>query len=288
MRRIKERIVYVLLGGLTIITLLALGFVMVFIIKEALPLFREVSLREFLFTTKWMPVSGIGLKMHFGIGNFIASTIYVSVLAMIIATVVSVGAAIYLGCVSTEQQRGLWYPFIDLLAGIPSVIYGFVGLTVLVKLFLKAGVKSGSCILAASIVLAVMLFPYMISSCSETLRKNTEQYLPVGSAMGIDSWYTISSVILPASLKSIVISMILAIGRAMGETMAVMMVAGNANLFPKLFGKGETVASVIALEMGTAVNGSTHFHALYGAGLVLMVLLLAIRLIMNAIAKRLL
>ena len=112
--------------------------------------------------------------------------------------------------------------------------------------------------------------------------------MPVGSAMGIDSWYTISSVILPASLKSIVISMILAIGRAMGETMAVMMVAGNANLFPKLFGKGETVASVIALEMGTAVNGSTHFHALYGAGLVLMVLLLAIRLIMNAIAKRLL
>lgn len=270
------------------VTLAALAFVIIFIVKEALPTFSEVSLREFLFTSEWMPVEGIGSGARFGIFNFIAATVYVSFLAMLIAVVAGLGASLYLSCVATDRIRGLLYPFIDLLAGIPSVVYGFIGLTVIVKFFLKAGVHTGSCILAAAILLAVMLLPYLVSSCSETLLKNKEAYIRASDALGIDKWYSVSAVILPASWKNILTAMILAIGRAMGETMAVMMVIGNANLFPTLLGKGESIAAVIALEMGTAVNGSTHFHALYAAGLVLIVLLFIINVGINLVRRKLL
>jgi len=285
-KKIINYLFKIILSVLTCLTLLSLGFVLYFIVKEALPTFDEVTLGDFLFTDKWMPVEGIGSGPHFGIFNFIAATIYVSFLAMIIAVAVGLGAALYLSCVATDKMRGILYPFIDLLAGIPSVVYGFVGLTVLVKFFLNVGVHTGSCVLAAAILLAIMLLPYLVSSCSETLLKNKENYLGAGNALGIDKWYTIASVILPVSWRNILTAMILAIGRAMGETMAVMMVMGNANLFPSLLGKSESIASVIALEMGTAVNGSTHFHALYASGLVLIVLLLIINLIINLLRRK--
>lgn len=131
------------------------------------------------------------------------------------------------------------------------------------------------------------LLPFLVSSCSETMLKVKEEYLPCAEAMGISRWYAIATIVLPASWKNIMMSMILAIGRAMGETMAVMMVIGNANLFPHLLGKSESIASVIALEMGTAVVGSTHYHALYAAGMVLMILLFAINMIITILREKL-
>lgn len=270
---------------LTAISVLVLGFVIFFIVKEALPTFSEVSLTDFLFGTRWMPIAYTGTT-SFGIFNFIAATIYVSFTAMVLAAGVGLGASMFLAFVATDRMRGLLYPFVDLLAGIPSVIYGFIGLQVLVKLFLKAGVRTGSCVLAAGILLAVMLLPYLVASCSETMLKEREKYEAAAGALGVDKWYAAATVVLPASWKNILLSMILAIGRAMGETMAVMMVMGNANLFPRLLGKSESIASVIALEMGTAVYGSTHYHALYAAGLVLMVLLFFINVTINLVRNR--
>lgn len=270
---------------LTALAVLVLGFVIYFIVKEALPLFSEVSVAEFLLGTRWMPIAYTG-SVSFGIFNFIAATIYVSFTAMVLAVGVGLGASVLLSCVATDRMRGILYPFVDLLAGIPSVIYGFIGLSVLVKIFLKAGVHTGSCVLAAGILLAVMLLPFLVASCSETMLKEREKYEAAADALGISKWYAVATIILPASFKNILLSMILAIGRAMGETMAVMMVMGNANLFPRLLGKSESIASVIALEMGTAVYGSTHYHALYGAGLVLMVLLFLINITINLIRSR--
>ena len=222
-----------------------------------------------------MPIAYTG-EPSFGIFNFIAATLYVSLVAMVLAVTVGLGAAIYLSCVATQRMRGILYPFVDLLAGIPSVIYGFMGLTLMVRLFIRAGVHTGSCVLAAGILLAVMLLPFLISSCSETMLKVRERYQPAADALGISKWHMVATIVLPGSWKNILLSMILAIGRAMGETMAVMMVIGNANLFPSLLGKSESIAAVIALEMGTAVVGSTHYHALYAAGMVLMLLLFLI------------
>lgn len=270
---------------LTALAVLTLGFVIYFIVKEALPLFSEVSVGEFLLGTRWMPIAYTG-SVSFGIFNFIAATVYVSFTAMVLAVGVGLGASVFLSCVATDRMCGILYPFVDLLAGIPSVIYGFIGLSVLVKIFLKAGVHTGSCVLAAGILLAVMLLPFLVASCSETILKEREKYEAAADALGISRWYAVATMILPASFKNILLSMILAIGRAMGETMAVMMVMGNSNLFPRLLGKSESIASVIALEMGTAVYGSTHYHALYGAGLVLMVLLFLINIAINLIRSR--
>ena len=286
MQKRLEKLFRFFIGLLALLAVVSLAFVIFFIVKEALPLFREVSVGEFLLGKRWMPIAYVG-EPSFGIFNFIMATLYVSLLAMIIASAVGIGAALFLSCVASRKARELLYPFIDLLAGIPSVIYGFIGLVVLVKLFMKMGVHTGSCVLAAAILLSVMLLPYIISSCSETILKAKERYLPASNAMGIDKWHAIASVILPASWGNILLSMILAIGRAMGETMAVMMVIGNANLFPTLLGKSETIAAVIALEMGTAEAGSLHYHGLYAAGLVLMVLLFIINAVIAALRSRL-
>ena len=285
MRSFINRIFSAFIYILTIIAVLSLAFVIYFIVKEAMPLFSEVGVTEFLFGRKWMPIDYTGV-VSYGIFNFIAGTVYVSFVAMVLASAIGLGTAMFLSCVATEKMRGILYPFIDLLAGIPSVVYGFIGLNVLVKVFLKAGVRTGSCVLAAGILLAIMLLPFLVSSCSETMLKEKEKYAEAADALGIDRWYMAATIVLPASMKNILFSMILAIGRAMGETMAVMMVMGNANLFPRLLGKGETIASVIALEMGTAVYGSTHYHALYAAGMVLMILLFVINGTINLIRNR--
>ena len=286
MRKFFQFVFSVSVRLLTAVTVLALAFGIYFIVHEALPTFQEVSLSDFLLTSRWMPIAYTG-EAAFGIFHFIAATVYVSLLAMILSVVVGLGAALFLSCVATERMRSLLYPFVDLLAGIPSVVYGFVGLTVLVRLFLKAGVHTGSCVLAAAILLAIMLLPYLVSSCSESLLKAKEEYLPAAAVLGVSKWYAITTIVLPAAWKNIWISMILAIGRAMGETMAVMMVMGNANLFPTLLGKSESIAALIALEMGTAVAGSTHYHALYAAGLVLMLLLFLINIGITLIHDRL-
>lgn len=276
----------VLVKALTVLTVLALAFVIYFIVKEALPTFEEVGVPDFLLGKRWMPIAYTG-EASFGIFNFIAATLYVSFTAMVLAVAVGMGAAIYLSCVASDRMRGILYPFVDLLAGIPSVIYGFMGLTIMVRFFIRAGVHTGSCVLAAGILLAIMLLPFLVSSCSETMLKVKEQYQPAADALGISRWHMVATIVLPASWKNILLSMILAIGRAMGETMAVMMVIGNANLFPTLLGKSESIAAVIALEMGTAVVGSTHYHALYAAGLVLMLLLFLINWAITLLRGRL-
>lgn len=286
MRKRLNTAASVLIRLLTAVSVLALAFVIFFIVREALPTFDEVSVKDFLLGNVWMPIDYTGFT-SFGIFNFISATVYVSLLAMLFASVVGLGSALFLSCVATQRMRNLLYPFIDLLAGIPSVIYGFVGLAVLVKYFIKAGIHTGSCVLAAAILLSVMLLPYLVSSCSETMLKVKDRYLPAADALGVSRWHFAATVVLPASWKNILLSMILAIGRAMGETMAVMMVMGNANLFPTLLGKSESIASLIALEMGTAVAGSTHYHALYAAGLVLMILLLIINVGISLLRNRL-
>ena len=286
-RKIGDRITTFFILLLTVLGFAALAFVIYFIVREALPLFETVPLKDFLLGQRWMPID-YGNGESFGIFNFICATLFVSLLAMVIASFIGLGASVFLSCVCSKRTRELVYPLIDLLAGIPSVIYGFIGIVVLLKFFLKAGVHTGSCVLAASILLGVMLLPFIVSSCSETILKEKNKYLKSAESLGISKWYAISSIILPASFKNILYSMVLAIGRAMGETMAVMMVIGNANLFPKLLGKGESIASVIALEMGTAVVGSNHYHALYAAGLVLMVLVFIINTVIMTLRNRLL
>ena len=257
-----------------------LSFFFLFLAKESLPLFESVSLPSFLFSSKWNPMAFTGTA-SFGIFHFLMGSISVSFLALLFSTILSLGCSIFFAFYFWEKGRRILYPLLDLLSGIPSVVYGFIGLTVGKPLFLKMGVSTGSCVLLASILLSILIFPFMVDSITDSMVKLKEQYFLEARALGLSPAYIILRLILPSSLRSIFLAFLLGSGRALGETMAVMMVVGNANLFPKLLSKGETIASLIALEMGSAEYHSLHYHALYASGLVLLLLVALIHLLVK-------
>ena len=286
MRKAEDRIFRSLLGLFTLATVLLLAFLIFFIFRESLPAIREVGLKNLLLGDSWRPIIYSDAP-SFGFRNMVLSTLYVSALAVFFALIVGVGCALFLACAATERQRTLVMPYIDLLASIPSVVYGFVGLYIVVKAFEKLGMATGESVLAGGIVLSVMILPYMISSCCDTMVRIRNRYEAASRSLGVSRWYMAGQMVLPASVRGILISMALATGRAMGETMAVMMVMGNSIGFPRLLGKGETISALIAMEMGIAVVGSTHYSALYTAGFVLMVLLFAINLGFETLKRKL-
>ena len=281
-----DRLVHHTVVVLSALTVGLLFFLLAFMIRESLPALRQIGLPALLLGSEWRPLAYAGAPSY-GLRNMLLSTLYVSVLAVALALFLGVGCSLWLSCAVSDKVRRHLLPCIDLLAGIPSVVYGFVGLYLVVRTLEKLGRAAGESVLAAAIVLAVMLLPYMISSCCHTMVALRRRYAAPSAALGVDRWYLAASVILPASRRGILISTALSTGRAMGETMAVMMVLGNAITVPTLLGKGETIASLIALEMGMAERGSLHFSALYAAGLLLLVLLLAINLLFSLLQKKL-
>ena len=257
-----------------------LSFFFLFLAKESLPLFESVSLPSFLFSSKWNPMAFTGTA-SFGIFHFLMGSIFVSFLALLFSTLLSLGCGIFFAFYFWDKGRRILYPLLDLLSGIPSVVYGFIGLTVGKPLFLKMGVSTGSCILLAAVLLSILIFPFMVDSITDSMVKLKAKYFLEARALGLSPAYIILRLILPSSLRSIFMAFLLGSGRALGETMAVMMVVGNANLFPRLLSKGETIASLIALEMGSAEYHSLHYHALYASGLVLLLLVALIHLLVK-------
>ncbi len=257
-----------------------LSFFFLFLAKESLPLFENVSLPSFLFSSKWNPMAFTGTA-SFGIFHFLMGSISVSFLALLFSTLLSLGCSIFFAFYFWDKGRRILYPLVDLLSGIPSVVYGFIGLTVGKPLFLKMGVSTGSCVLLASVLLSILIFPFMVDSITDSMVKLKAKYFLEARALGLSPAYIILRLILPSSLRSIFLAFLLGSGRALGETMAVMMVVGNANLFPKLLSKGETIAALIALEMGSAEYHSLHYHALYASGLVLLLLVALIHLLVK-------
>lgn len=286
MRKLEDRLFHTVMGLFSLITVLLLAFLIYFIFRESLPAIQAVGLKGLLLGDQWRPLIYSG-EPSYGMRNMILSTLYVSALAVLFALVIGVGCALFLACCTTKQQRTLIMPYIDLLASIPSVIYGFIGLYIVVKFFEKLGRATGESILAGGIVLSVMILPYMISSCCDTMVHLYSRYNAASRGLGVSRWYMASQLVLPAASRGILISMALATGRAMGETMAVMMVMGNAIGVPSLLGKGETISALIAMEMGIAEVGSTHYSALYTAGFVLMLLLFAINIVFELLKKKL-
>ncbi len=286
MRKITDRIFGSLMALLALVTVLMLAFLVYFIFRESLPAIREVGLSNLLLGDQWRPIIFTG-EPSYGIRNMVLSTLYVAVLAVGFALIIGVGCALYLACAATQKQRMLIMPYIDLLASIPSVVYGFMGLYIVIKFFEICGMAAGESILAGGIVLSVMILPFMIASCCDTMVRIRSRYETASAGLGVSRWYLAGQLVLPASSRGIIISMALATGRAMGETMAVMMVLGNAIGKPRLLGKGETISSLIALEMGMAEVGSIHYSALYTAGLTLMILLFVINIVFELLKKKL-
>lgn len=268
---------------LTLFSMLLLSFIIIFIFKESLVFFREVPIIKFITGSTWNPLQS---PDTLSILNIILGTLYVSTVAIIIALPIGVGSAVMLSGYVKEKPKLIIRGFIDVLAGVPSVIYGFIGLLVLVKFFERVfDFSSGESVLVGGILLSMMVLPYIISTCDETMGKMYKKNSGPSKALGISKSYMIRTIVLPKSIKSIMAAAVLSLGRAMGETMAVMMVIGNAPIMPKLLGKCQTIPSLIALEMGMAEVGSLHYHGLFAAGFVLMAMLLIINIALYYIKR---
>lgn len=260
-----------------------LAVILFHIIKESIPAFTQLGLDMFLPSVEWRPVSE---HPQYGLLPAITGTLFVSGIAVGLALVFGVGCAFFLNYYVPKRMAALLLAFIDLVAGIPSVIFGFIGLTVVVKAFAKhLHMAAGQCILAAGLVLAVMLLPFVISTCYESVRRARVQYEPSGLALGISKEHVLMHMICPAILPGILAAAMMAFGRALGETMAVMMVIGNSPVYPKLLGRGQTIPALTALEMGSITYGSMHLSVLYAANVVLL-LILAVVLILGYLLKR--
>jgi phosphate transport system permease protein len=243
--------------------------IFVFILKEAVPFAKQPGLSE-LFGSRWVPVSA--QKESFGIIPLVTGSILVTVLAMLLTIPFGVGAAVYISELSNPLEREILKPFIELLAGIPSVVIGFFGLVVLVPLVKSCfGLATGLTAFSGAILLALMAIPTVTSISEDALRSVPRSYKEASLALGASRIRTIWRVTVPAALPGIMAAVMLGIGRVIGETMAVMMVTGNAAIITFWpFDSVRTMTATIAAEMGEVAFGSDHYRALFCIGIILL------------------
>ena len=287
-RRYKEKGIESGLFIASAITVFALFLICFFLFRDGYLLFGEFPFIDFITGTNWFPTS---TPPKFGILPLFFGSLVVTAGAILISVPLGVAAAIYIAELASPNISDFLKPFIEILAGIPSVVYGFFGLVVLVPLLQDAlNLPTGQTALAGSIMLAMMALPTIIS-ISEDAINSVPPSLKEGSlALGGTHWQTIYKVTLPAAISGISAAVILGIGRAIGETMTVLMVTGNMAVIPGfpegIFDPVRTMTATIALEMGEVAQGSEHFHALFAVGSVLFVITFIINLIADRIKKK--
>jgi phosphate ABC transporter permease protein PstC len=271
-----ERVLFLLalssIGSLVIIT--------IFIFEEGLPLIMHTGLKDFIFSSHWAPTKGF-----FGIGAMIVSSLLVTLGAMVLGVPLGLACAIVLAEFCSESLRRLLKPTLELLAGIPSVVYGFLGVIWLVPLIRDHLGGPGLSLLAAAVILGIMILPTVISISIDALTAVPDVYRDGSIALGATEWQTVRRVVLPAASSGIITAIILGMGRAIGETMAVIMVAGNAIKLPSsILDPVRTLTSNIALELGYAAG--RHREALFATGIVLFVIIMILNLSATLITRR--
>jgi len=250
-----------------------IGFVLLiflFLLREGMPIFSEVPLDN-LAGVRWYPTFGL-----FGSLPLILGSALVTIIAIVIGLPLGVATAVYIREVAPEWAREVLKPMIEVLAGIPSVVLGFFGMTLVAPLVREVlNVPTGLTAFSGAIVLAYMALPTIISVAEDALDTVPRGYRDGALAMGATQWQTIWRVVVPAARSGIVTAVMLGMGRAIGETMAVMMITGNAARMPltldSLFRPVRTMTATVAAEMGEVAQGSVHYHALFAIGIVLFV-----------------
>lgn len=246
----------------------------------------NIRWQDYFLGKEWLPTASP--SPLFGALPLIAGTLFVSIIALLIALPLGLGVAIYLSELAGEGQRRILKPVIELLSGIPSVVYGFFGLVVLAPLVQKIfNLPVGETALTGSLILAIMALPTIISVSEDALRNTPREMREASLALGASRWQTIYKVVIPYAKSGISAAVVLGIGRAIGETMAVLMVTGNAAIIPQsLFDPVRTIPATIAAELGEAPTGSAHYQALFLLGCILFILTMAISVIAELISKK--
>jgi len=283
---LKEKIISTIFISAAVLSSLLLLGMLLFILRESWPIWSQVGAMDFLSGTAWRPVS---TPPQFGIAPMLISTMWVAGGALLIAAPLGFGCAIFLAEFAPAPLPAMLRPVLNMLTGIPSVVYGFLGAAVLIKFFeLRFDLASGESLFAASLILAIMILPFITSNSEAALRSVAPEYRQAGMALGVSREYMALRVLVPLARRGMMGALVLAFGRAMGETMAVLMVAGNTLMLPfSWFNKGEPLPALIALELGSSIPGSIHYQALFAAGLVLIVMVIAVNFGVNILLRRL-
>ena len=276
--RASEFLIEIAIIGSGIISIIIVGLIFLFLIKEGFSLFKVVGLSEFLLGKKWYPISE---PPQFGILSLILGSFLVTIGASLLSIPLGVASAVYISEVAHPRAKEFLKAGIELLAAIPSVVIGFIGIIVLVPVIKKMfNIPTGLNALSGSIILAFMAMPTIVSIAEDAITSVPKRYKEAALALGATHWQAIYRVIIPAASSGIVASIMLGIGRVIGETMAVMMVTGNAARIPtSILQPVRTLTATIAAEMGETVQGSDHYFALFAIGIVLFIITFVINLI---------
>ena len=272
--------VFFICGFIAIVFVL---FISIYLIISGLPAIREIGLVDFLFGTEWASTAA---EPKFGILPFILTSIYGTCGAILLGVPVGFMTAVFLAKVAPPKLAAVVRPAVDLLAGIPSVVYGLIGMMVLVPAVRKAfDLPDGASLFCAIIVLAIMILPSIISVSETALKAVPPEYEEASLALGATHIETVFRVSVPAASSGIAAAVVLGIGRAIGEAMAIIMVAGNVANMPGLLTPVRFLTTAIASEMSYASVGSLHRNALFSIGLVLFLFIMMINVFLNVFIK---
>ena len=264
----------------SIFSIFVILIILIFIISQAIPAFQEYGFLQFITGMVWSPSEG-----QYGVLAMIVGSIYVTFLALIMAVPLSLLCAIFMEEIAPNKIRLILKPVIQTLSGIPSVVYGFFGLTVLVPLVRQSFGGTGFSVFTASLILSVMILPTIISVSQDAIRAVPGEYKEAALGLGSTQWQSIRHIIFPTALPGIITAIILGIGRAIGETLAVIMVAGNVVQIPgSIFEPVRILTTNIALEMGYATG--IHYSALFGTAVVLFIIIVILLIIANYIQNK--
>ncbi len=280
MQKVKEGIMHALFLICACVSILAVVLICVYLFSTGIPAMGEIGVTDFLFGTKWKPSSG-----YYGIFPMIIGSILVTGIAIAIGVPIGILCAVFMSHYCPKKLYAFVKPAINLLAGIPSIVFGFFGLMVIVPIMKELFGGSGKSLLTAGVLLGIMILPTVIKTTESSLNAVPRSYYEGALALGATHERSVFFASLPAAKSGILAAIILGVGRAIGETMAVILVAGNQTVIPKSVTSGvRTMTSNIVMEMGYA--GGLHRGALIATGIVLFVFILIINLCFSALKRR--
>jgi len=281
----REFLITALIKAAGYSAIIFVGMIFLFLLVESIPALREVELSN-LLSSRWYPIED-----YYGILPLIGGTLIITIGATMIALPFGVGTAIYLSEIAPRWLRETLKPIVEILGGLPSVVLGFMGMLILSPyLRIWLDLPTGLSALAGSILLGGIAIPTVVSISEDALDTVPRSYRDASLAMGATEWQTIWRVTLPAARSGVLTAVMLGIGRAIGETMTVMMVTGNAPILPTgikdLFSPVRTMTATIAAEMGEVANSSTHYHVLFLIGIILFLISLVVNVTASAVVFR--
>jgi phosphate transport system permease protein len=282
---LREKIYKIIFGILAFSSLLFLVGITVILFTEGLPVFHETGVGAFLFGKFWYPTYD---PPEFGILPLMLSSFLVTLGALLVCVPLGVGSALFINELAGPKMKAILKPLIEILAAIPSIVFGFFGMVIVAPFLQKLlGIPTGLCAFTGSLLLGIMALPTVCSIAEDALSFVPKSFREASLALGANRWQTLIKVVIPAAGSGISTAIILGMSRAVGETMTVLMVTGGAAVIPhSFFEPVRPMTSTIAAEMGEAVMGGAHYHALFAIGLILFLTTFFFNIIAEMVSRR--